>query len=163
MRLYDINVEISRLLDEGTDPETGELLIDPAEIEALEMERESKLEYLALEYKNLTAEATAIKAEADELVKRYKAVNNRAARLKDYLAGVLSGDKFSTPRVSCSWRKSSAVEVDDDSFLPWAGEHPEFLRVKPPEVDKKAVGDALKRGEMIPGAVIVERLNIVIR
>ena len=163
MKLYDINAEIARLLDEGTDPETGELLIDPAEIEALEMEREKKLEYLALEYKNLTAEASAIKAESDELIKRYKAVSNRAGRLKEFLSGVLAGDKFATPRVSCGWRKSSAVEVDDTAFFPWAGEHPEFLRVKPPEVDKKSVGDALKRGEYIPGAVIVERLSLIIR
>ena len=63
MNIYLINRQIEELLEE-VDPETGEALFDPALLNELMMERENATEDLALGYKNLTAEASAIRGEA---------------------------------------------------------------------------------------------------
>ena len=64
MNIYFINRQIEELLAE-TDPETGEVLFDPEQLNELIMEKEAATEDLALGYKNLTAEAAAIRAEAN--------------------------------------------------------------------------------------------------
>ena len=69
MRIYEIDREIEALLEE-CDPETGEALFDEEKLAALEAQRETAVEQLALGYKNLAAEAEAIKAEAAALTKR---------------------------------------------------------------------------------------------
>ena len=58
MNIYLINRQIEELLAE-TDPETGEVLFDPEQLNELIMEKEAATEDLALGYKNLTAEAAA--------------------------------------------------------------------------------------------------------
>ena len=62
MTLYDINAQLEALLEQ-VDPETGELLCDMDQLEALSLERDRKLEGLALYIKNRDAEAKAIREE----------------------------------------------------------------------------------------------------
>ena len=59
--LYQINQQIT----EAIDLETGEI-IDEAAYEALNIEKEEKLENIALFYKNTMADAEALKAEEKE-------------------------------------------------------------------------------------------------
>lgn len=67
--------------------------------------------------------------------------------------------KFSTERVSVTWRKSEAAEyIGDLSSLP-----EEYLRRKEPEIDKTALKKALKAGEVIEGASLVTRNNMQIK
>ena len=107
MKLYEINGELEKLIDS----ETGEI----ANIEAFEqlsMERETKLENIALWIKNLDSDATAIKAEEKALAARRQTMENRADGLKDYLALMMGdGEKLETPRVKLSWRKSESVKI----------------------------------------------------
>ena len=67
MTLYEINAEIASLVDE----ETGELL-DYDRFADLQMERDAKIENMALWVKDLDAEAAAIKAEETALAERRK-------------------------------------------------------------------------------------------
>lgn len=162
MRLYEVNAALEELLNQ-VDPETGELVCDMDALEALSIERDEKLEGLALYCKNLTAEAEAIKAEKQNLEKRQKAAVNRAERAKDFLARMLAGEKFTTPKVAVSWRKSQAVQLDAD-FLPWAMQHGgQYLSYKDPDPDKKAIAAALNAGEDVPGAELVTNLNMQIK
>ena len=96
MNLYEIDRQIQELIENSVDPETGELTLDPAALDALQMEREAKIENLACYVKNLTADAKAIKAEEQALSERRKAAENKAERLKRYLSDALEGEKFST-------------------------------------------------------------------
>ena len=82
MNLYDIDRQIQELIENCVDPETGELTIDTAALDALQMEREAKIENLACYVKNLTADAKKIKAEEEALAQRRKAAENKAERLK---------------------------------------------------------------------------------
>lgn len=162
MRLYDVNAALEELLNQ-VDPETGELVCDMDALEALSIEREEKLEGLALYCKNLTAEAEAIRNEEKTLAERRKALENKAARAKEFLDLNLSGEKFQTARVAVSYRKSKAVEINETAFWPWAVDHTEYIRRKDPEPDKAAISAALKNGQKIPGAELKETLSMSIK
>ena len=161
MRLYEINDAILSLVD----PETGEIM-DYEAFEALAMERDSKIENMALWYKDLVAEAKAIREEELALAARRKASENKAERLKEFLASMLGGSGFKTTRVVCTFRTSAAVEIaNEESFIEAmeAIGNTEYLKYRAPEVNKTAIKDALKQGILIDGAEIVQRQNIQIK
>ena len=152
--LYEINEAIKNTID----LDTGEI-VDFEAFEKLQMERNEKLENIALWVKNLLSEAEALKAEEKAFAERRKAAENKAESLKRYLDSALNGQKFSTTKVAISYRKSTSVEVDE-SKLP-----AKWLRVIPEThvVDKVEITKALKAGEKIDGAVLVDRNNIQIK
>ena len=78
--LYEIDAAILAAVDQ----ETGEIL-DTEKLDALQMERERKLEGVALWIKDLKAEATAVKEEADKLTARKKALDNKIESIKTWL------------------------------------------------------------------------------
>lgn len=158
--LYELDALIESLLEQE-DPETGELLCDMAKLEAVLMERDAKIENIALYIKNKTAEAEAIKSEKLALEKRQKSAANKAERAKSFLEEYLKGEKFSTPKVAVSYRKSEQVEVSMAFFTEKSNER--FLRFKDPEADKTAIKAALKNGETVPGAEIVSKMNMILK
>lgn len=160
MKLYEIDNAIDELIRNSVDPETGEVMDITDELDALQMEREDKLESVALVIKNLTAEATAIRNEEKALADRRKTAENRVEWLKGYLMQSLAGQKFSTPKVSVSFRSTTAVFIEDDAeFLK---EHPEYARIKT-EIDKSALKDALKNGAEVSGAALENRMSMIVR
>lgn len=166
MTLYEIDRAIAEALVECVDMETGEVIIDLEAIEALQMEREAKLENLALYIKNLVSEATAIREEEKALAERRKAKEAKAERIKNYLAQSLGGLTFETSRVKCSFRKSTAVNVTDSANLLWFLEnkgHESCIKRKEPEIVKAELAKLLKSGEQIPGATLEERNNMTIK
>ena len=88
MNLFEIENEIMNCWDQ----ETGEIL-DSDRLDQLEMERDTKIENIALYIKNLTADAEALKAEKQSFAERQKAAENKAELLKKYLATYLAGQK----------------------------------------------------------------------
>jgi transcriptional regulator of heat shock response len=158
--LYELDALIESLLEQE-DPETGELLCDMEQLDAVLMERDAKLENIALYIKNKTAEAEMIKAEKLTLEKRQKVANNKAERAKAFLDEYLKGEKFSTAKVAVSYRKSEQVEVSMAFFTDESNER--FLRFKDPEADKAAIKAVLKAGETVPGAEIVSKMNMSIK
>jgi tetratricopeptide (TPR) repeat protein len=162
MRIYEIDQAIEALLGQ-IDEETGEVLFDPELLEELQMERERKVENLALAWKNLAAEAKAIKAEEEALAKRRKATENEAERARKYLEYVLGGESYKSARVAVSYRRSESVEIGPE-FVPWAFEHRQnLLRMKEPEADKTAIKAALKAGEEIPFTEITQKKSMQIK
>lgn len=167
MTLYEIDKAILDAIERGTDPETGEVT-DTSELMALNIERGQKIENIACYIKNLVADASAIKDEIDALAKRKKAAESKAERLKSLLLTALAGDKFETGKCSVSYRRSTAVEIEDAcSVVEWAGQDQELfdrlVRVKAPEVNKSAIGAYIKSGHEVPGAKVVERTTVVVR
>lgn len=160
MKLY----EIPRAIEELIDPETGEIT-DEVALQKLTESFENGIEFLALEVKNLNAEAAALKAEKEAFAKRQKTAENAAARLKNYISFLLGGEKYKTDKVAISFRKSEQVQVSDEqAFMDWAlKDGDSFLRYKDPEIDKAALKDAIKDGQNIPYVSIVVNNNIQIR
>lgn len=158
MNLFDINTAIENAFLACVDPETGEVIGDTAELDALQIQRDEKVENIACLIKNLKAEAEAIQNEERKLKSRRQACENHADWLKKYLANNLQGEKFKSARVSISWRKSQAVEVEDVWKLP-----AEYIRMADPEPKKTEIKEALKAGIEVPGAELVDNLNMTIR
>lgn len=153
MTLYEINDQITACVD----METGEIL-DQEALQALELAFDEKVEGIALWIKNLLAEAKAIKEEKDNLAARQKACENKAESLKNYLAFALCGEKFKTPKVSISFRRSESVQVDDVTKL-----DDDYLKYAAPTVDKTKVKQALKAGIELQGVQLVTNQNIQIK
>lgn len=153
MNLYEIDEAIMSCFDE----ETGEIF-DPEKLDALELERDKKAEGVALWIKELAAEADALKREKQAFAERQKSAESKMESLKKYLTGYLNGQKFKTTKVAISFRKSEQVQVEAGAFLP-----DEFMRYKEPEVDKTALRAALKAGQVIEGASLIQNTNISIR
>lgn len=151
--LYEIDEEILNCVD----METGEI-IDAEKLEQLQLTRDDKVEGIALWIKNLLSDADAIKSEEEKLAQRRKANENKAKNLKEYLSKFLNGQKFKTPKVSISYRKSESVEVTDISKL-----DDDYLKFAEPTVDKTKVKKALKAGTVLQGVSLVENQNIQIR
>lgn len=163
MKLFDIDEKLAACvkLDESrvVDTESGEI-IDLEAIAALEMERDKKIENLGCWYKNLLADAEALKAQKNAFAEREKAAKAKAESLKGFLGRYLNGKKFETAKVAMSFRKSEAVEFDT-AYM--ADVPVEFLKLREPELDKTAVKKAIKAGEEIPGCALVTRQNLTIK
>ena len=160
MTLYEIQDNIRQAIEQGFNEETGEIF-DASDIEALQIQRDEKIESIALFIKDLTAEANAIKAEKAALAKRQQTAENHAESLKRYLSKCLDGQRFKTPKVAISYRKSQTVELIDGFDIRLLPE--EYQRKVEPEVDKTALKDALKEGKEIYGVYLQDHTNTIIK
>lgn len=151
MTLYEIDAAIMACLNED-----GEV-IDPVKMGELQMERADKIENVALLSKNLEAEADMIDAEIKRLTERKRANLKKAESCRKWVGFALEGQKFSTGKVAISYRKSQAVNIIDPEKVPASWYKAKY------EIDKATIKDALKKGEVVPGAVLEERNNVVIR
>jgi outer membrane murein-binding lipoprotein Lpp len=153
MTLYEID---QKLLD-CIDLETGEIL-NEERLNELQMERNEKLEKVALWIKELNAEADALKAEKQAFADRQKAAENKAGSLKKWLADALAGEKFKTTKVMVSFRKTKNVEVTDIFAL-----DENYVNYSEPTADKAAIKKAIEAGEIVKGAQLVEGTSISIK
>ncbi len=150
MTLY----EIDKAILEAVDSETGEV-IDPEKLDALQMERDAKVEAVALWYKNLRAEEAAIKAEKNALAEREKKAAKKADDLEEWLSNALGGQAFSTAKCAVSFRKSERVEILNEKEIP-AWLFSQTVTVSP---NKTEIKKLLKSGESVAGCLLVERQN----
>lgn len=162
MNLWEIDREIRACIEmedgDFLNTETGEI-ISVERLNALQMEQSRKVENIACAIKNYSAAAAALKAEKDELDKREKRALKKVESLKNWLAVALNGEKFTTSRCAVSFRKSEAVEIMDEALLP-----PELKTEKITYTpNKTAIKEAIKAGQEIPGAQLVERMNPTIK
>lgn len=158
MSIYEIDESITSLVD----METGEIE-DEKRYDELQMERTQKIENIGCYYKNLVAEAKAMKEEEANLAQRRKAVENKAERIKSLLVYALKGKKFESPKVRCGYRKAKSVQVDD-SFVAWAREHADdLLTYKEPAPNRKAIKEALEDGREIEHAEIVTNESLQVK
>lgn len=158
MSIYEIDDSILSLVD----METGEIE-DEKRFDELQMERTQKIENTGCYYKNLVAEAKAMREEEAALAQRRKAVENKAERIKSLLTYALKGERFESPKVRCSYRKAKSVQVDAE-FVDWAQEHADdLLTFKEPTPNRTAIKAALKDGREIEHAEIVTNESLQVK
>lgn len=160
--LYEIDAAILAAVDQ----ETGEIL-DTARLDALQMERERKLEGVALWVKDLSYEAQMVKEEADKLTARKRALDNKISALKMWLLMALEGQKLKTPRCNVYQTHSQRVKVEDQGklmdYIYSLNAPGTYLRYPEPELRKDEIKKALKDGTVIPGASLEETESVVIK
>ncbi|WP_302938447.1 siphovirus Gp157 family protein [Phascolarctobacterium succinatutens] len=162
MSLYELDTKIKGCIqldaEHVVDTEDGEIF-DLQQFEALQMERGQKIEGMCCYIKNLMAEAVAYEAEEKRMRERRAAKEREIDRCKGYLAGVLYGEKFETPRCKISWRKSEICNVLNIDAVP-----DEFKRTKVTiDADKTAIKKAIKGGAEVPGAEVIQKLNMTLK
>lgn len=152
LKLYEIAADLRAALDEiSVDPETGEIIDDCEELDAIAEAFNDKAAGVGAYILELKATAEAVKAERERLQKRERALTKKADFFKAYLAKHMQecGVKKVNSDICCiSLGKPSArANVTDWTKLPT-----EFLVFKDPEVNKRDLLKALKNGETIAGA-----------
>jgi len=163
-KLYEIRADIEDCILNATDPETGELL-DTEQLDKLMVEHDTKIENVALYVKDSRAEAAAIKAEIEELKKRMDRLNRNADGAEGWLEHDLNGQKFTTARCECVFRKSLSVEVEE-GFCEFAEafELEDLITVKRTVTpNKTAIKKLLKDGGELEFCHLVEKQNISIK
>ena len=161
-KIYELNEQIKACIqydaEHVVNTEDGEIL-NLQQFEALQMERDAKVEGLCCYIKNKIADAEAIYAEIDTLSQRASVMKKEAERCKAYLAGVLYGEKFETPRCKITWRKSEICNVLNIEAVP-----EEYKRTKVTvDADKTAIKKAIKGGAEVPGAEVIQKLNMTLK
>lgn len=161
MKLYEITDQFRQLDSFLPEIEDGEEAQAYTELfDWLQGTLEEKVEGVCAVYRNTEAEADAIKAEIDRLSKRKKALENKAQRLKDYLL-------YNLEALGQSKVKSGIWEVSvktnppsckvDEAKLP-----DNYCRLqRTPDLIK--VKDALKSGQVIPGAWLESKKSVTIK
>ena len=173
MTLYDIDTRLVTLLDEHFDIEDGVLCETEEElakkIDEVSLDLDTKIENIGCYIKNLEADVEALKKEEDNLYGRRKSAERKIESLKNYLNGYLTAcysnedDKakwrFKSPKVVLGFRKSTKVEVTDIQKL-----DKKYLKITTNiDPDKKAIGQALKNGEEVIGAVLKQNVNLSVK
>lgn len=155
MNLYEITgnlLQLQLMLESGDYDE--EALHDT--IESIDAIFEDKADGYAKVIRNMESDIEAIKAEQQRLSDRKKVLENGIQRLKDNLEQsmiALDKRKFKTQLFSFTIQKNPAkVIIDDDEAVPDA-----YLVPQPPKLDKKALADALKAGELTEGIAHLEQ------
>lgn len=151
--LYEIDAKITECFD----AETGELL-DAEKLENLMIEKENKLENVALWIKNLKADAAMYKAEKTAFAERQAAAERKAESLTEWLKNALDGQKFKTEKAEVSFRKTSKVEVLDIWEL-----NEDFVKYSDPTPDKAAIKRAIKAGEEVKGARLIDDISMTVK
>ena len=158
--LYEITreaLELASLL------ETEELT---PELEAMLVINQEKMEVKVNNYAKVIANIQSDSDAIDQEIKRLKAMKESKERAITRLkyavreAMLVSAiDKIESPLFKLSLRRSESVEVDIVEALP-----SEFINIKNVvTADKVAIKEAIKRGENIIGARLIENFNLQIK
>lgn len=133
-------------------------------LEGLAGELEVKATNVAMFIRNLESTAASIKEAEAEMAKRRKALEARADFLHRYLLDNMQ--RTGIQKIECPYFKLSvrdnpqSVVIDSPDLIP-----ADFMRQPeppPPAPDKKAIAEALKAGQDVPGAHLerTQRLEI---
>lgn len=161
--LYKISTDVSDVLAHLMDAETEE---DVQKLEAELEELDNQLHVKAVSCigyaRQLESLADAIKARKAEFDGREKAYRNRAKWLKDYVLAAMKSadmDKIEDTEMVLTIRKNpQSVKLIEGYEVP----EKFWVHQTTSKVDKNLVKDALKAGEVIPGAELIqtERLGV---
>lgn len=160
--LFGITEELLQIFESiEIDEETGELL-NLEQLEEIQGEFNDKASNIALYIQELQAQAEAIKKKREALNDRQKSTTNKAERLKTYLSDMMNRagkTKVETDDVRISFRKSESVDILDQSLIP-----EEYINAKLTVTpDKVSIKKAIKNGQEIAGAMLVENQNLQIK
>lgn len=132
-------------------------------LESLSGELEEKAQNVGHMVRRFETDAAACKAWAKAASDRAKAIEARAEAMRGYLASAMQAcgiEKIEGPGIRLSFRKSSAVVIDELGLIP-----AEFMVTpEPPPAapSKTLIGNAIKAGQEVPGAHIEQRRNLQI-
>ena len=134
-------------------------------LESMSGELEAKATNMSFVIRNLEATAASIKEAEAAMASRRRAMENRVARIKDYLLAnmMIAGiQKIECPHFRIAVRENPpAVEIYEPGLIPV-----EYMRQPeppPPLPDKTAIKEAIKEGQEVPGCKLTRGVRLEIR
>jgi seryl-tRNA synthetase len=165
MKLYELTTQYSQVMDMLNNTDADMQAIKDT-LEGLQGDIEDKAINIAKMIKSLDADIAAIKAEEERLSERRKVYENRRESIKEHLEQQLSAvgvEKVKTATMTVSMQNNapSIKVISEDRFYETI---PKMYRIAQPyKVDKKAVLEAMKNGEMFVGAELQQTKSLRIR
>lgn len=166
--IYNISNDLKKIYEDldngnGIDLETGE--IKPEIMQQLSISR-NELETKAVDYgyviKAFDDEIDIIDREIERLEERKAYVKKNKERMKTIVGSAMEEfgiNKIKSETLQLSFRKSESVDIFDESLV-----DEKFKKVKTEiSLDKTAIKNAIKNGEDVQGAKIVEKNNLQIK
>ncbi len=161
--LFILAAEHRALADKLHDTDLDEqTILDTLEAESGDLVEKGK--NVAAVFRNLESDAKQIKEAEEQLYARRKALEKRAANLKQYL---LNGMTVSgIQKIECPWfvvsikNNPESVQIDDESLIPR-----DYFREIPAtfQLDKNLVKSAIKDGFEVPGAYLARTTRLDIK
>lgn len=151
--IFDFMQEMEGIFDSMTAEAelTGEISDElKAELDAVALDQQTKIEQLCLKYKEREYLAAAKKAEAKKLSEDAAIMEKANDRLADYIFFLLNGEKFETARAKVTYRTNPpSVKILDESKIP-----AEFWKPGKPTISKTDIKTAINSGAEVPGAIL---------
>ena len=159
--LYDITIDQKRLINEIQEME-GEIT---PEMEERLVITKSEIQHKTIAYLEVIQSKESFNSLIDNEVKRLqqmkKTNNNVIDRLKDnLLIAVKTFGNYTIGTQKFGTRKSSSIQVDPEKVNSLPKEYKTIKVTEAP--DKKALKEAINRGEEIDGVYLIETLNLKI-
>ena len=159
--LYDIAERYREVMEiEGDDPDTiaaRQAALDEI-AEALDVKAESIIRFV----RNLEANADAIKAEEKRLADRRRAMENKGEWLRGYLSDSMRRMGMTSVKAGIFEAKFKlnppSVKIVNPDFIPSI-----FYIPQEPKLSLSAIKDAIKAGQVVPGAELQQGESLLIR
>lgn len=163
--LYEIADLYLQDLDKLNDLDLPEDVVRDT-IEGMQGDMQEKCTNVAAFIRNTESLAEQIKQAEQAMAARRKALENRADRIRQYL--LESMQRTGITKIESPWFKIAlaknppSVVVDDEDTLKFA--HPEFVKVVTTEsLDKAAIKEAIKAGQIVEGARLASSDRVSIK
>ncbi|MBW7657724.1 siphovirus Gp157 family protein [Tepidimonas charontis] len=162
--LYELAADYRQALEKLAELDLPDEVVQDT-LEGLKGEIEVKAANVAAFVRNLEATAAAIRQAEESMAARRKALEARAERIRSYLLANLQACGIT--KIECPWfvvairKNPPSAEIVDEALLP-----ERFLVAPPPpppRPDKRAILEALKAGEEVPGARLTQGVRVEIR
>ena len=168
LTLYGITKEIQvleELWEMAIDEETGEIK-DSEVLEKLQSDIEVILQEKAASLVKYCKARDCFIDNVDQEIKKLqalkKAATNKQDNFKKYIKMCMEkiGVKnIETPNGTLSLRKSESISIDDEKLIP-----AKFTTIVPEiKVSKTDIKKAIKAGEKVPGATLMQNINLQIK
>ena len=157
MTLYNLTNDYMNLLELAEDPDIDEQAFMDT-LEGIEGALEDKAEGYAKVIRTLEGDAAACDAESKRLRNKKQTIENNIKRMKTALQFAMQATgktKFKTALFSFGIQKNPAAVVMDEAYIENIPER--FLVPQDPQIDKKAIKEALKNGEDLSGLAHLEQ------
>jgi hypothetical protein len=139
-------------------------------LDGIEGEFDIKAENIACYIKQLSGDVELLKKEKASIDRRKKAKENQLESMKRYLLECMKKTKrlkIETPKAKISVKNNQETSrfENEKAFIKMCMEKnlEEYLRYKDPEINKTAVKNALRSGEIVPGAQLERTQSLIIK
>lgn len=162
MTLFEMNVEVERLMNQLCDQETGEINEEIYDaLQQLEIDKSEKIDDWCYFLKQKKAELDAAKSILDNAKERYEAMESTYKRLKGRFEILMEGEKFKSSFNTVYYRTNESVVLDEGVDVRDVDD--EYLTYQEPLLDKNRIKSALKLGEKIKGVHLQESTSMIIK